>query len=81
MADPLLWILVLVAGAAAAGGLYSFRRLRARRVAAVFHFNCPHCGRRFGYRAQQCGHPGQCRHCGRRFTFPASPGAPLAQGR
>ena len=81
MADPLLWILVLVAGAAAAGGLYYFRRLRARKVAAVFHFNCPHCRRRFGYRAQQCGHPGQCRHCGRRFTFPASPGAPLAQGR
>jgi hypothetical protein len=79
MDDPVVWILVIVVLAAAAGG-YLYLRNRAPKVEEVFHFNCPQCRRRFGYRAKQAGNAGQCPHCGRRFNFPHVPGNPPAKG-
>ena len=63
----------LAAAALVVGGVYLF--LRWRRPPAedpVFHFPCPGCGHRLGYRKPQMGHSGQCPRCNRRITLPAN---------
>jgi hypothetical protein len=69
-------LLVLAAVAvilAGAGGYWFLRSRRPKAEEPVFHFPCPHCKRRLGYRKQQFGHSGQCPRCRKALTFPSGP--------
>jgi hypothetical protein len=70
--DPILIVVLVVLGAA--GGVIGYRVVRARRAAEeepLYHFKCPGCKRRLGYRAKQVGHQGMCPQCKQRLVFPS----------
>jgi hypothetical protein len=74
MGAPLTLALIALAVILAGGGGYLFLRLRRPKgEEPVYHFECPHCRRRLGYRAGQGGHKGQCPRCRKALTFPVSP--------
>jgi hypothetical protein len=71
MDNPILIAVVLAVAALMGVGAYLFLRPRAPQEEEVYHFSCPKCRRRFGYRAAQAGRPGSCPRCKQLFTFPA----------
>jgi DNA-directed RNA polymerase subunit RPC12/RpoP len=52
-------------------GAIKYRQWAARpKGDSTFHFKCPKCKQRLGYRTAQVGHKGACPRCRSQFVFP-----------
>jgi hypothetical protein len=75
MLTPLTLALIGLGAAVLAVGGYLFVRSRSPRAEEPrYHFRCPACGQRLGYRKRQLGHAGQCPRCKNAITFPMKAG-------
>lgn len=71
--NPTLLMLFVLATALGVGvGVYLFVRSRRGKEDPTYHFTCPNCRQRLGYKKRQVGHAGSCPRCGGRLTFPST---------
>jgi hypothetical protein len=64
------WIILGIVVLAVLVGVFFILRRRAPVEEETFHFNCPGCKRRFGFREKQSGHAAECPRCKTQFKFP-----------
>jgi phage FluMu protein Com len=71
--DPFVLIGLLAVVVIAA--IIVVRVLRSRKPLEDphYHFRCPHCRRKLGYKMKQAGHHGKCPRCTRPLVFPKVP--------
>jgi hypothetical protein len=76
----MFWILLLGAGALAAGGSLGLR-FWLLKINQVHYFRCSRCGLKLRYRACQAGKAVMCPSCKQRATLPETPeAAPAVPG-
>jgi hypothetical protein len=77
----LLGLLVIVLVALGVGGVQIYLKSRPPKEEPHLTFRCPHCGRKFHYRASRSGHRGVCPICKRTFFFPELTKKPAGPGK
>jgi hypothetical protein len=70
------WFLLAAAALLLALGYALWVRGRRLQETTVYHFTCPHCRGRLGYRARQAGWVDSCPRCLKRILYPRVAPAP-----
>ncbi len=69
-----MWVVLVIALAAAVGGGYVYWRKRQSPAGTpMYYCRCPHCQRKMHYHPERANHKARCPGCKKPFTYPAMP--------